>query len=146
MGTEQKIISAKADSLFIRVRCVKTVSELIETTLLVPAQKKLQYRIEYINETYPDTITKKQAEKIMCIRDIFQNCESLIVITRQLKKQSIAQLEQIKKLNAEIISGKDENMLQYLTFENKCADTLNRVLDTLIKKTVELGCRSQNLN
>ena len=140
------MISAKADSLFIKVRCVKTVSELIETTLLVPAQKKLQFKIEYINETYPDTITKTQAEKIVRIKDIYDGYESLIAVTKQLQKESVLQLEQVTKLNSEIDKGKDENMLQYLTFESKCADTLNKVLDNIIKRSIDLGCKSQNIN
>jgi hypothetical protein len=140
------MILAKADSLFIKVRCVKTVSELIETTLLVPTQKKLQFKIEYINETYPDTITKTQAERIVRIKDIYDGYESLIAVTKQLQKESVLQLEQVTKLNSEIGKGKDENMLQYLTFESKCADTLNKVLDNIIKRSIDLGCKSQNIN
>src|ERR1035437_9783728 len=108
-GANQKMISAKADSLYIRVRCVKTVSELIENTLLIPAQKKLQYKIDYINETYPDTITKTQAEKIIQIKDVYQSYEGLIFTTKQLQKQSAMQLSQVSKLNAEIGKGNEEN-------------------------------------
>ena len=145
-GADQKIILGKADSLFIRVRCVKTVSELIEKTLLLPSQKKMQFKMEYINETYPDTITKTQAEKIMLVKNLYQNYEVLIGITKQIQKQSVLQLQQISKLNSEINKGGDENLLQYLTFENKCADTLSGALDALIKKSIELGCKSQNVN
>lgn len=145
-GANQKMISDKADSLYIRVRCVKTVSELIENTLLIPAQKKLQYKIDYINETYPDTITKTQAEKIILIKDVYQRYNTLILTTKQLQKQSSIQLLQVSKLNVEIDNGKEENMLQYLTFEGKCADTLNTVLDALIKKSIELGCKAQSFN
>ena len=145
-GINQKMILAKADSLYIRVRCVKTVSELIENTLLVPAQKKLQYKIDYINETYPDTITKTQAEKIMQIKEVFQDYNALILTTKEVQKQSATQLLQVSKLNGEIAKGKEENTLQYLTFENKCADTLNIVLDALIKKSIELGCKTQTFN
>ncbi len=143
---KQKMILTKADSLYIRVRCVKTVSELIENTLLIPAHKKMQYKIDYINETYPDTITKTQAEKLIQIKNTEQNYNSLILTTKELQKQSALQLTQVTKLNAEIARGKDENMLQYLTFEIKCADTLNSVLDNIIKKSIELSCKSQTFN
>ena len=145
-GANQKMIAAKSDSLFIRVRCLKTVSELIESTLLIPSQKKLQYKMDYINETYPDTITKAQAEKIMQIKDVYLNYNDLIVTTKELQKQSALQLEQVSKLNAEIGKINEENILQYLTFENKCADSLNVVLDALIKKSIELGCKTQSFN
>jgi hypothetical protein len=145
-GAEQKIISVKADSLFIRVRCVKTVCELIETTLLLPTQKKLQNKMEYISETYPDTISNAQAKKILRIKDISESYDALILVSRQLQKQAVLQLEQVSKLNTEIAKGKNENIMQYLTFENKCADTLNTVLDALVKKSIELGCKSQGVN
>ena len=146
LGANEKMITAKADSLFIRVRCVKTVSELIENTLLVPAQKKLQYKIDYINETYPDTITKVQAQKIISIKSVFLSYNELIGITKELQKQSSTQLLQVSKLRAEIGKEKEENVLQYLTFENKCADTLTSALDVLVKKAIELGCKSQSFN
>ncbi|MGZ3903058.1 MAG: hypothetical protein ACXVC6_05155 [Bacteroidia bacterium] len=146
MGADQKLISMKADSLLIRVQCVKTVSELIEKTLLVPTIKKLEYKMDYINETYPDTITKAQAEKILRIKNAYADYESLLKITRALQQQSATQLLQVSKLNGEIKDGKDENMIQYLTFEGKCADTLNGILDAVVKKSIDLGCYSKNLN
>lgn len=145
-NANQKMITAKADSLFIRVRCMKTVSELIEGNLLIPTQKKLQYKIDYINETYPDTISKMQAEKLIQIKDAEQNYDSLILTTKELQKQSAIQLEQVIKLNSEIGKGKNENILQYLTFESKCADSLNLVLDLIIKRSIELSCKSQTFN
>ena len=102
--------------------------------------------MDYINETYPDTITKAQAEKIMQIKDVYLNYNDLIVTTKELQKQSALQLEQVSKLNAEIGKINEENILQYLTFENKCADSLNVVLDALIKKSIELGCKTQSFN
>ena len=108
----------KADSLLIKVQCVKTVSELIEKTLLLPSLKKLQYKIEYINETYPDTITKLQAEKIVRIKNTCLDYEALLKTTHALQRQSTTQLLQVNKLTGEIKDGK-ENMLQYLTFEGK---------------------------
>ncbi|HWY36952.1 MAG TPA: hypothetical protein VNY73_00235 [Bacteroidia bacterium] len=140
------MFSARVDSLFIKVRCVKTVSGLIETSLLVPAHKKLRYKIDYINETYPDTVTPAQAEKMMLIKDTYRGYELLISTARQLQKRSAMQLEQVSRLSAEISKGKDENMHQYLTFESQCTDTLNRVLDELIKRSVDLGCKAQNIN
>lgn len=145
-GADQKMISAKADSLLIRVQCVKTVSELIEKSMIVPAIKKLEYKIDYINETYPDTITKAQAEKIVRIKNACRDYEVLLKTIKALQVQSHTQLLQVNRLNSEIKNGKDENMLQYLTFENKCADTLNSVLDAVIKKSIDLGCYSKNLN
>ncbi|MGZ3862016.1 MAG: hypothetical protein ACXVPN_06795 [Bacteroidia bacterium] len=145
-GADQKTISMKADSLLIRVQCVKTVSELIEKTMLIPSIKKLEYKMEYINETYPDTITRPQAEKIIRLKNACRDYESLLKTTRSLQQQSQIQLLQVNKLNGEIKSGKDENMLQYLTFEGKCADTLNIVLDAVIKKSIDLGCYSKNLD
>ena len=114
--------------------------------MLVPAQKKLQYKMDYINETYPDTITRSQAEKLIVIKESYAGYNSLILTARALQKQSAAQLLQISKLNNEISKGKEENMIQYITFENKCADTLNAVLDTLVKRSIELGCKMQSLN
>lgn len=146
MGADQKLVSMKADSLLVRVQCVKTVSGLIEKTLLVPSIKKLEYKIEYINETYPDTITRAQAEKIVRIKNAYADYETLLKTTRALQQQSAMQLLQVNKLNGEIKSGKDENMLQYLTFEGKCADTLNSILDAVVKKSIDLGCYSKNLN
>jgi len=145
-SSNEKMILAKSDSLFIRVRCVKTVSELIENTLLIPMQKKLQYKIDYIIETYPDTITKTQAEKIIQIKNVHDSYDGLILTSKELQKRSALQLLQVKKLNSEIGRGKDENTLQYLTFENKCADSLNIVLNALIKKSIELSCKSQSFN
>lgn len=145
-GADQKALGSKADSLFIKVRCIKTVTELIEKSLLLPAQKKLQYKIDYINETWPDTLSPAQAQKILMIKDTWQNYQMLISAMQQLQKQSGLQLEQVNKLSADIGKGRGQNMLQYLTFEGRCADTLNSALDTLIKKAIQLGCISQNIN
>ncbi len=143
----QKAIAAKADSLFISVRCVKTVTQLITNNFLLPGQKKTQYKMEYINETWPDTITQTQANKLISLKNLHLGYEKLVTISNGLQTQSIQQLEQLKKLNEEINSGSsgNENLLQYLTFESKCADTLNKVLDTLVKKSIELSCKNQSL-
>lgn len=143
----QKAIAAKADSLFISIRCVKTVTQLITSNFLLPGQKKTQYKMEYINETWPDTITQSQANRLIALENLSKGYEKLVGISSGLQAQSIQQLEQLKKLNDEINSGSsgNENLLQYLTFESKCADTLNRVLDTLVKKSIELSCKNQSL-
>jgi hypothetical protein len=143
----QEAIVAKADSLFISVRCVKTVTQLITANFLLPGQKKTQYKMEYINETWPDTITKTQANRLISLETLSRGYQKLVDISSGLQVQSVRQLEQLKKLNDEINSGAsgNENLMQYLTFESKCADTLNRVLDTLVKKSIELSCKNQSL-
>ena len=143
----QKAIASKADSLLISVGCVKTVTQLITTNFLLPGQKKTQYKMEYIKETWPDTITKVQANRLLALENLGRGYEKLVSISSGLQVQSIQQLEQLKKLNDEINSGAsgNENLVQYLTFESKCADTLNRVLDTLVKKSIELSCKNQSL-
>jgi len=143
-GESQKVLLGRADSLYISVRCVSTVTALIADNFLVPGQKKVKYKMEYINETWPDTITPSQARKLIDLKDLDTGFEKLVQVTKGLRERSATQLEQLKKLNYEInsgISGKDD-LLQYLTFESKCADTLNRVLDTLVKRSVELSCKS----
>jgi len=143
----QKAIEAKADSLFINVRCVSTVTGLITTNYLLPGQKKVAYKMEYIRETWPDTITRAQATKLTSLQDVSNGYEKLLATSKGLQLQSAQQLEQLKKLNGEINTGAlgKEDLRQYLTFESKCADTLNRVLDTLVKRAIELSCKSQSL-
>jgi hypothetical protein len=142
----RQALAARADSLFISVRCVRTVTSLISDNFLVPGQKKAQYRIEYINETWPDTITSAQALKLVNLKTLGLGFDKLVSATRSLQSLSEKQLEQLKKLNHEINNGaiSNEDLLQSITFEGRCADTLNRVLDTLVKKSIELSCKSQS--
>jgi len=143
----QKPMQVKADSLDINLRCMKTVTKLISDNFLLPGYKKVQYKIEYISETWPDTITTTQAAKITNLKNMGTGFEELVNISKELQLQSTVQLEQLKKLNNQINSGavNSEQALQYLTFESKCADTLNRVLDTLVKKSIMLSCKSQSI-
>lgn len=145
-AAEQEMM-AKADSLLINVRCITTVTGLINNNFLLPGQKRTQYKIEYIQETWPDTITPVQAGKLITLKELTQGFDHLLAISKGLQTRSVQQLEQLKKLNQTIISGalSSENTLQYLNFESKCADTLNRVLDTLVKRSIDLSCRSQSL-
>lgn len=146
-GATQKTVVERADSLYISVRCVRTVTGLITDNFLLPGQKRTRYKMDYINETWPDTITPVQARKIKGLQDIDKGFDHLVDISKGLQDRSARQLEQLKKLNDEIDSGlaSNEDLLQYLTFERKCADTLNRVLDTLVKRSIELSCKSQSL-
>jgi hypothetical protein len=142
----RQALAARADSLFISVRCVRTVTSLIADNFLVPGQKKAQYRIEYINETWPDTITRAQALKLVNLKNLGLGFDKLVGTTRNLQSLSEKQLQQLKKLDHEIHNGviSNEDLLRSITFEAKCADTLNRVLDTLVKKSIELSCKSQS--
>ncbi len=146
-GMAQRTVVERADSLFISVRCVRTVTGLITDNFLLPGQKRTRYKMDYINETWPDTITPVHARKIASLQDIDKGFDDLVGISKGLQERSAHQLEQLKKLNDEINTGisSNEDLLQYLTFERKCADTLNRVLDTLVKRSIELSCKSQSL-
>lgn len=139
--------AASADSLYISVRSVSTVSGLIDNNFLLPGQKRTQYKLEYISETWPDTITPAQANKLVSLTSLSENYNHLLSLNRSLHEKSLRQLEQLKKLNQAINSGvlDPENTLQYLNFESKCADTLNRVLDTLVKRSIDLSCKSLSL-
>lgn len=145
-GTGQKSLEARADSLYIRVRCIQTLSGSIEHVLLAPSLKKLAYRIEYINETYPDTISKSEAEKLMQIKSMHEYFSRLAETSRELQQRSALQLVQVSKLHAEIARRKNEDMDHYINYENKCADTLHAVLDSLIRRSVEMGCRIRQFN
>jgi allophanate hydrolase subunit 1 len=114
---------------------------------LLPGRKKTEFKMEYIREAWPDTITSAQAQRLALIQDMSQGYEKLLAISKDLQEQSGRQLEQLKKLNDEINAGRlgEENLVQYLTFESKCADTLSKVLDTLVKRSIELSCKSQSL-
>lgn len=143
----RQALAARADSLFISVRCVKTVTTLISDNFLVPGQKKAQFRIEYINETWPDTITPVQALKLVNLKNLGVGFAELCGTSKNLQALSEKQLAQLKKLNNEINSGNLSNtdLLQSITFEARCADTLKSALDTLVKRSIELSCRSQSL-
>lgn len=145
--TSQKAITERIDSLCINLRCVSTSASQIARDYLLPGQKKAGFKMEYIKETWPDTITRAQAQRLALIQDMNLGYEKLLVISKDLQQQSVRQLEQLKKLNDEINAGRlnEENIAQYLTFESKCADTLNKVLDTLVKRSIELSCKSQSL-
>ena len=126
---------------------MKTVTKLISDNFLLPGLKKVQYKMEYINETWPDTITTAQAEKLIILKNTGIGFEELVSMSKELENQSGKQLEQLKKLNGEINSGSltNDNLMQYLTFESTCADSLNMALDTLVKKSIMLSCKSQAL-
>lgn len=146
-GTEQKSMVMRADSLFMNLRCVNSVVKLIHTNYLVPGEKKVRYKLEYIDETWPDTITGQQANKLINLKKLGADYEQLGLLCKKMEQQSAMQLEQLKKLNAEIISGRQnaDNLLQYLTFESRSADTLQLMLDSLVKKSIELNCKSYSL-
>lgn len=142
-----KAIIARTDSLFINAKSVHTVTTLINHNFLSPGHKKTQYKIEYINETWPDTISRVQANKLLALKDLHAGFEKALSISQSLQQRSLLQLQQLNKLNQQINSGAltEESLYQYLTFEIKCADSLNRALDTLVKRSIELSCKSQSL-
>lgn len=102
--------------------------------------------MDYMNETYPDTITRQQAEKMIVLKETTGDYELLLQTLKDLQKRSDLQLTQVTKLNAGVSRIKEEELMQYISFENKCADTLNTALNVIIKKTIELACKSQSLN
>jgi hypothetical protein len=145
-GAGQKNLEARADSLYIRVRCIQTLSGSVEQVLLAPSLKKLTYRIEYINETYPDTISKADAEKLVQLKSMYEHYTRLIGTSRELQQRSALQLLQVSKLGAELAQRRSENMDECINYENRCADTLHAVLDSLIKRSVEMGCKIRQFN
>lgn len=139
-------LAPRIDSLFVKLRCTHTLTQLIQNNYILSGQKKVRYKMEYIRETWPDTITRAQAAKIIYLKDLGIGYEELANMSRSLGEQANLQLEQLKKLNTAIATGADADSLrQYLNFESKCADTLSMALDTLVKRSIELSCKSQSL-